>query len=41
MHRIFQRDLGRLRLNTARAYVKIIIEGHNMVRRRNPEEGLW
>jgi hypothetical protein len=31
MHRIFQRDLSRLRLNTARSYVKIISEGHNMV----------
>eukprot|EP01029_Cantina_marsupialis_P027873 TRINITY_DN774111_c0_g1_i1.p1 TRINITY_DN774111_c0_g1~~TRINITY_DN774111_c0_g1_i1.p1 ORF type:complete len:582 (+),score=125.00 TRINITY_DN774111_c0_g1_i1:159-1904(+) len=28
MHRIFQRDLCKIRLQTARAYVKIITEGH-------------
>jgi len=28
MHRVFQRDLCKLRLNTARAYVKIISDGH-------------
>ena len=28
MHRIFQRDLCKLRLSTARAYVKIISDGH-------------
>lgn len=30
MHRIFQRDLARLRLTTARSYVKTLTEGHNM-----------
>lgn len=28
MHRVFQRDLCKLRLATARSYVKIITEGH-------------
>ncbi|CEG37042.1 Quinonprotein alcohol dehydrogenase-like superfamily [Plasmopara halstedii] len=31
MHRHFQRDLCKLRLNTARAYVKIIKDGHGLV----------
>ena len=29
MHRIFQRDLFRLRLNTVRAYVKLISDGQS------------
>eukprot|EP00743_Colponemidia_sp_Colp-15_P001285 GILK01001408.1.p1 GENE.GILK01001408.1~~GILK01001408.1.p1 ORF type:complete len:595 (-),score=104.03 GILK01001408.1:1181-2929(-) len=28
MHRIFQRDLIKLRLNTARTYVKVLLDGH-------------
>jgi Bardet-Biedl syndrome 1 protein len=31
MHRIFQRDLCKLRLSTARSYVKIITDGHGPV----------
>ena len=31
MHRAFQRDLCRLRLNAARAYVKVIGDGHGVV----------
>ncbi|MGB1603852.1 MAG: hypothetical protein ACPIOQ_64570, partial [Promethearchaeia archaeon] len=30
MHRIFQRDLCKLRLNTARAYVKVLTEGQGL-----------
>jgi hypothetical protein len=33
MHRIFQRDLARLRLTTARAYVKILTDGQVCVRK--------
>ena len=31
MHRVFQRDLCKLRLNTARAYAKILSDGHGPV----------
>lgn len=31
MHRVFQRDLCRLRLNTARAYVKMLTDGKGMM----------
>jgi hypothetical protein len=37
MHRVFQRDLARLRLTTARAYVKILTDGQ--VREGGGKEG--